>query len=66
MRETLRARKATIRRSGAMIADLTDQTTRSRWIGRLFALKRKAAQLGAIKEMTEDPQTGSLTIKVEV
>jgi hypothetical protein len=30
------------------------------------ALKRKAAQLGAIKEMSEDPQTGSLTIKVEV
>ncbi len=30
------------------------------------ALKRKAAQLGAIKEMTEDPQTGSLTIKIEV
>jgi len=30
------------------------------------ALKRKAAQLGQIKEMTEDPQSGSLTIKVEV
>jgi hypothetical protein len=30
------------------------------------ALKRKAAQLGQIKEMTEDPQTGSLTIVVEV
>lgn len=30
------------------------------------ALKRKAAQLGAVKEVTEDPQTGSLTIKVEV
>jgi hypothetical protein len=30
------------------------------------ALKRKAAQLGAIKEMSEDPQTGSLTIKIEV
>jgi hypothetical protein len=30
------------------------------------ALKQKAAQLGQIKEMTEDPQTGSLTIKVEV
>lgn len=30
------------------------------------ALKRKAAQLGAIKAMTEDPQTGSLTIKIEV
>jgi hypothetical protein len=30
------------------------------------ALKRKAAGLGQIKEMTEDPQTGSLTIVVEV
>lgn len=30
------------------------------------ALKRKAASLGEIKEMAEDPQSGSLTIKVEV
>ena len=30
------------------------------------ALKRKAAQLGQIKELTEDPQAGSLTIVVEV
>lgn len=30
------------------------------------ALKRKAAQLGQIKELTEDPQTGSMTIVVEV
>jgi hypothetical protein len=30
------------------------------------ALKRKAAQIGQIKEMTEDPQSGSLTIVVEV
>lgn len=30
------------------------------------ALKRKAAQLGQIKEMTEDPAAGSLTIVVEV
>ena len=30
------------------------------------ALKQKAAQLGQIKEMTEDAQTGSLTIVVEV
>jgi FtsH ternary system domain X5 len=30
------------------------------------ALKQKAAQIGRIKEMTEDPQTGSLTIKLEV
>ena len=30
------------------------------------ALKRKAGQLGRIKEMTEDEASGSLTIKVEV
>ncbi len=30
------------------------------------ALKRKAASMGQIKEMTEDPQAGSLTIVVEV
>jgi hypothetical protein len=30
------------------------------------ALKRKAAQMGQIKEMSEDPQAGSLTIVVEV
>ncbi len=30
------------------------------------ALKRKAAELGTIEEISEDPQTGSLTIKVKV
>ena len=30
------------------------------------ALKRKAAQLGQIKEMTEDPQKGLLTLVIEV
>lgn len=30
------------------------------------ALKQKAAQIGQIKDMTEDPATGSLTIVVEV
>jgi hypothetical protein len=30
------------------------------------ALKRKAAQMGQIKELTEDPQTGSMTIVLEV
>jgi len=30
------------------------------------ALKRKAAQMGQIKEITEDPQSGSMTIVVEV
>jgi hypothetical protein len=32
----------------------------------IAALKRKAAQLGTIKELTEDPQTGSMTIVLEV
>ena len=30
------------------------------------ALKRKAAQLGTIKELTEDPEAGALTIVLEV
>jgi len=30
------------------------------------ALKQKAAQMGQIKEISEDPESGSLTIKVEV
>jgi hypothetical protein len=30
------------------------------------ALKRKAAQIGQIKQLTEDPQSGSLTIVLEV
>lgn len=30
------------------------------------ALKQKAAQMGTIQEITEDPSTGSMTIKVEV
>jgi hypothetical protein len=30
------------------------------------ALKQKASQMGSIKEMTEDPESGSLTIVVEV
>jgi hypothetical protein len=30
------------------------------------ALKRRAAQIGQIKELTEDPQSGALTIVVEV
>jgi uncharacterized protein involved in exopolysaccharide biosynthesis len=30
------------------------------------ALKQKAAQIGQIKELTEDPESGSLTIIVEV
>ncbi len=30
------------------------------------ALKQKAAQIGQIKELTEDPESGSLTIVVEV
>jgi hypothetical protein len=58
-------REATKRLEGHL-ADLEKELNQA--VNRVTAeaLKRKAAQLGAIKEMTEDPQTGSLTIKVEV
>ena len=57
--------EATERLEGAMgdvrkeLSDAVNAVTRE-------ALKQKAAQLGQIKEMTEDPEAGSLTIKVEV
>jgi hypothetical protein len=57
--------EATERLEGAMaevrkeLNDAVNSVTRE-------ALKQKAAQLGQIKEMTEDPEAGSLTIKVEV
>ena len=35
-------------------------------VGGLIGLKRKAAQMGQIKAITEDPETGSLTLVVEV
>ena len=41
------------------LARIMNQVTRE-------ALKQKAAQLGTIKELTEDPETGNLTIKLDV
>lgn len=41
------------------ISEIVNKVTRD-------ALKRKANQLGTVKEMSEDAETGSLTIKIEV
>lgn len=41
------------------ISEIVNKLTRD-------ALKRKANQLGTVKEMSEDAETGSLTIKIEV
>ena len=41
------------------ISEIVNKITRD-------ALKQKASQMGAVKEIYEDPETGSLTIKVEV
>ena len=41
------------------LAQIVNQVTRE-------ALKQKAAQLGTIKEISEDPETGNLTIKLDV
>jgi hypothetical protein len=49
-----------------MLADLRKELDQA--VNRVTAeaLKRKAGQLGQIKELTEDPENGSLTIVVEV
>lgn len=41
------------------ISEIVNKVTRD-------ALKQKAKQLGTVKEMSEDSETGSLTIKIEV
>jgi hypothetical protein len=41
------------------ISEVVNQVTRD-------ALKQKAQQLGTVKEVSEDPESGSLTIKIEV
>jgi hypothetical protein len=58
-------KKATELLEGALV-DLRDELDRV--VNRVTAeaLKRKAARLGQIKEMTEDPEAGSLTIVLEV
>jgi hypothetical protein len=65
-RQTARAQqRATERIEGALLglrAELDQVVNRVT----AEALKRKAARLGQIKEMTEDPEAGSLTIVLEV
>jgi vacuolar-type H+-ATPase catalytic subunit A/Vma1 len=41
------------------ISEVVNQVTRD-------ALKQKAQQMGTVKEISEDAESGSLTIKVEV
>jgi aminopeptidase N len=48
------------------LADVRDDLNRAVNRATAQALKQKAAQIGQIKDMTEDPTTGSLTIVVEV
>jgi uncharacterized protein YbaP (TraB family) len=50
----------------AQLADIRQELDRASNRATASALKQKAAQLGQIKEMTEDPQSGSLTIVVEL
>ena len=65
-RETERLQK---QMTDQLEAELTDlRATLDQAVNRATAeaLKQKAARIGQIKEMTDDPQTGSLTIVVEV
>jgi len=48
------------------LADLRQELDQAVNRATAAALRQKAAQLGQIREMTEDPATGSLTIVVEV
>ncbi len=48
------------------LADLRKELDQAANRATAEALKQKAAQIGQIKELTEDPESGSLTIVVEV
>ncbi len=48
------------------LADLRTELDQAANRATAEALKQKAAQIGQIKELTEDPESGSLTIVVEV
>lgn len=50
----------------AELADLRQELDQAANRATAEALKQKAAQIGQIKEVTEDPESGSLTIVVEV
>jgi hypothetical protein len=65
-RETERLQGKITDQLEAQLADLRRELDQA--VNRVTAeaLKRKAAQMGQIKELTEDPESGSLTIVVEV
>ena len=48
------------------LADLRQELDQAANRATAEALKQKAAQIGQIKELTEDPESGSMTIVVEV
>lgn len=50
----------------AALADIRSELDQASNRATAAALKQKAAQLGQIKELTEDPETGSMTIVVEL
>ena len=50
----------------AALGDIRRELDRAVNASTAEALKQKAAKMGTIKEMTEDPETGSLTIIVDV
>lgn len=58
-RQVSEALEAALGEVGRELEQVVNEVTRE-------ALKQKAAQLGNIKELSEDPEAGSLTIKVEV
>lgn len=50
----------------AQLADLRKELDQASNRATAEALKQKAAQIGQIKELTEDPESGNMTIVVEV
>ncbi len=65
-RETTKLQEKVTDRLQGVLTDLRQELDQAVNRATAEALKVKAAQLGQIKEMTEDPQTGSLTIVLEV
>ena len=65
-KETDRLQQELTDKLEAELVDLRKELDRAVNRATAEALKQKAAQMGQIKEMTEDPESGSLTIVVEV
>jgi FtsH ternary system domain X5 len=58
-RQVTRRLAGALARLGCELEGISAEVTRQ-------ALKEKAAQMGEVKEVTEDPKTGTLTVVVEV